>query len=74
MQDRTSANSMKVLLQRAAGPYIGVRTGSALVEHKIFASSPKTRHLRTNESMPFCNGLDEAILDQAGLELLATCC
>ena len=24
MQDRTSANSMKVLLQRAAGPYIGV--------------------------------------------------
>ena len=23
MQDRTSANSMKVLLQRAAGPYIG---------------------------------------------------
>jgi hypothetical protein len=27
MQDRTSANSMKVLLQRAAGPYIGVRPG-----------------------------------------------
>jgi len=23
---------------------------------------------------PFCNGLDEAILDQASLELLATCC
>ena len=23
MQDRTSANSMKVLLQRTAGPYIG---------------------------------------------------
>jgi hypothetical protein len=29
MQDRTSANSMKVLLQRAAGPYIGVRSGKA---------------------------------------------
>src|SRR5262249_12925560 len=41
MQDRTSANSMKVLLQRAAGPYIGVKTGSALAEHKISASSAK---------------------------------
>src|SRR5262249_29599849 len=27
MQDRTSANSIKVLLQRAAGPYIGVSLG-----------------------------------------------
>jgi hypothetical protein len=27
MQDRTSAHSMKVLLQRAAGPYIGVKIG-----------------------------------------------
>jgi hypothetical protein len=26
MQDRTSANSMKVLLQRAAGPYIRVNS------------------------------------------------
>jgi hypothetical protein len=29
MQDRTSANSMKVLLQRTAGPYIGVKSGGA---------------------------------------------
>jgi hypothetical protein len=27
MQDRTSANSMKVLLQRTAGPYIWVKSG-----------------------------------------------
>jgi hypothetical protein len=27
MQDRTSANSMKVLLQRTAGPYIWVMCG-----------------------------------------------
>jgi hypothetical protein len=26
MQDRTSANSMKVLLQRTAGPYIRVKS------------------------------------------------
>jgi hypothetical protein len=26
MQDRTSTNSMKVLLQRTAGPYIGVKS------------------------------------------------
>src|SRR5262245_12656519 len=42
MQDRTSANSMKVLLQRAAGPYIGVKTGSALAEHKTSAASANT--------------------------------
>jgi len=27
MQDRTSANSMKVLLQRTAGPYMWVNSG-----------------------------------------------
>src|SRR5262249_9865396 len=40
MQDRTSANSMKVLLQRAAGPYIGVKIGLPL--HDRF--STKNRH------------------------------
>src|SRR5215472_4922258 len=56
MQDRTSAVSIKVLLQRTAGPYMWVKTGSALVEHKISASPPKTRHLRVNEYTAFCNG------------------
>jgi hypothetical protein len=38
MQDRTSANSMKVLLQRTAGPYIRVnRVGSIL--------RPRSRHV-----------------------------
>ena len=36
MQDRTSANSMKVLLQRTAGPYIWV----------IFDRSSRLRRLR----------------------------
>jgi hypothetical protein len=30
MQDRTSANSMKVLLQRTAGPYMGSSTTDAV--------------------------------------------
>jgi len=47
MQDRTSANSMKVLLQRAAGPYIGVKTG-----RQDFRFARKTRHLRANEYAP----------------------
>jgi hypothetical protein len=39
MQDRTSANSMKVLLQRAAGPYMWViRVGP-----KQAATSPDVR-------------------------------
>jgi len=35
MQDRTSANSMKVLLQRAAGPYMGVKTSKAQNEQML---------------------------------------
>src|SRR5262249_44503815 len=71
MQDRTSANSMKVLLQRAAGPYIGVTTGSALVELKISASSPKpdictlmsTRFGRFTQAAARC----KSIFDNAGI-------
>jgi len=40
MQDRTSASSMKVLLQRAAGPYIGVKS----VELLSFATFPLYPH------------------------------
>jgi len=37
MQDRTSAVSIKVLLQRTAGPYMWVKIGNALIEPKIAA-------------------------------------
>jgi hypothetical protein len=35
MQDRTTANSMKVLLQRTAGPYIRVKRRPAVVEKDL---------------------------------------
>jgi hypothetical protein len=41
MQDRTSANSMKVLLQRTAGPYIRVKTGKARTEQMFSDLPPK---------------------------------
>jgi hypothetical protein len=57
MQDRTSANSMKVLLQRTAGPYIRV----ILVRPRW---SQRSRHVRFapiasviwhhSEVTPFC--------------------
>jgi hypothetical protein len=36
MHDRTSANSMKVLLQRTAGPYIWVMRGRRLIDKDLF--------------------------------------
>jgi len=36
MHDRTSANSMKVLLQRTAGPYIWVMCGRRLIDKDLF--------------------------------------
>src|SRR6516165_8829441 len=38
---RTVPPSSALKLARTAGPYIGVKIGSALVEHKISASLPK---------------------------------
>jgi hypothetical protein len=43
MQDRTSANSMKVLLQRTAGPYIGSQADiTPALDHVCFAH--QSRH------------------------------
>src|SRR5215470_4948812 len=39
MQDRTSANSMKVLLQRTAGPYIWVKSGRDASGQVLFMSA-----------------------------------
>src|SRR6516162_6253568 len=56
MQDRTSANSMKVLLQRTAGPYIWVicdRGGrSHMIVHVRFA--PKADKQQTVWLRPLC--------------------
>jgi len=50
MQDRTSANSMKVLLQRTAGPYIGVTRGlRRLLDHVRF--TPENGHKRADVAM-----------------------
>src|SRR5262249_34439491 len=54
-------------LMSASGP-------KPVVLRSISASSPKPDICALMSNTPFCNGLDEAILDQAGLELLATCC
>src|SRR5262249_4358779 len=43
MQDRTSANSMKVLLQRAAGPYMGSEA-VRLRTSKCFPVCPQSGH------------------------------
>jgi hypothetical protein len=44
MHDRTSANSMKVLLQRTAGPYIRVKLGHSV----MFAECPLYADKRTS--------------------------
>jgi hypothetical protein len=46
MQDRTSA-SMKVLLQRTAGPYIGVKMRRTRIEHILSALPPLATEERT---------------------------
>src|SRR5262249_12780006 len=50
MQDRTSANSMKVLLQRTAGPYIWVKSRQSV----LLGLCPLYRRKRTNSSRLDC--------------------
>jgi hypothetical protein len=47
MQDRASANSVKVLLQRTAGPYIGVKMRRTPIERILSALPPLATEERT---------------------------
>jgi hypothetical protein len=53
MQDRTSANSMKVLLQRAAGPYMGSKA-VRLRMSTCFSVLPLKANVRSARLMSRC--------------------
>jgi hypothetical protein len=59
MQDRYLAGIDESLLQRAAGPYIGVTPGRTQVEHIESASPPRSGHLADMPGQPVgaTNGL-----------------
>jgi hypothetical protein len=56
MQDRTSANSMKVLLQRTAGPYIRVKRVTLVRSRRLrnVRFAPKATGLLRGNELPLC--------------------
>src|SRR5215475_16090275 len=54
MQDRTSANSMKVLLQRAAGPYIRGQKRKSSERANVFRFTPESGQTADASGCPLC--------------------
>jgi hypothetical protein len=80
MQDRTSANSMKVLLQRTAGPYIsGRREDLGISEWTLRTGQNRSwaRQLLSSRRKPFlpsCIPVVSGIRNHYGSERLGTEC